>query len=179
MTAKFAKPLVAVTAMSLALAAPASAQIAKFHFIAPAVPGLVKLDQINSTENALAEFVGATSSMSKEGAASLEEMRSAEDISATASQEIDSGANGNDGPGRGQENAGVSTGGNDDGGRTNLPKPVSRPEVVAAADDDRAAFPVTGRPTTERQVIVRTRTKSPRGGSKIKAGSMWSVGQFR
>ncbi|MCO6382630.1 MAG: hypothetical protein JXQ91_00320 [Vannielia sp.] len=166
MTVKFVMPLGAVAAMSMALVAPASAQIAKFHVMAPAIPGLVQLDRISSADEAQSDFVGSTASMDEGKSASQQQMRDSEDVVAGRNEGIS--------PNEGGDDSVLDTlfGGV-------YQKPPARPEgpQMAAIDAEPAA--IASRPETGRQVIVRTRTKSPRGGSKIKTGSLWSVGEFR
>ncbi|SIN84752.1 hypothetical protein [Vannielia litorea] len=172
MTVKFVKPMMAAAAVSMVLVAPASAQIAKFHVMAPAIPGLSKLDRISSSDDAASEFLGSTGDMAKETSASLSEMRESEEIVAREDQQIDDSTRQDD---RVADRApSDSNGGGNDGER--ITPPLPRPDLLAAAD---LGTTVTTRPETGKQVIVRTRTKSPRGGSKIKTGAIWSVGEFR
>ncbi len=176
MTQKYLKPVLAVAAMSMALAAPATAQIAKFHVMTPALPGLLKADRISSPEEALSEFLGSTDRMSEEKSASLGQMREAESIVSATGQELET--SGDDGDflddrlGRNLDRG--------DSGNGVVPPPA-RPEMIAAADNAGNGLGVISRPDANRQsqVVIKTRTKGPRGGAKIKSGAVWSVGEFR
>ena len=164
------KRLMMAGALAALAASPVSAQIAKFHLTTPALPGAVTLDRIAS-DGVLGDFLGSTGEMNQERAASLEEMREAETISAAAGQEIDDDRTDDV---RGLIGGLLDLGERDDNEGT----PQDRP-VIAAVDNEEGAPSVAPRPTFDRQVIVRTRTKTPRGGSKIKTGTIWSVGEFR
>jgi len=160
------KRLMMAGALAALAASPVSAQIAKFHLTTPALPGAVTLDRIASAA-ARGVFHGSTGEMNQERAASLSEMRGSNDIVARDSQDIrDDGGN---------DLLGSTDAGTDDhDGNRGIPR--DRP-VMASAE------PVDDLPDlnteVDRQVIVRTRTKTPRGGSKIKTGTIWSVGEFR
>ncbi|MBS8227989.1 hypothetical protein [Vannielia litorea] len=173
MTQKYLKTFVALSAMTMVLAAPATAQIAKFHMMTPAMPGLTKADRIASDEEGVADFLGATTEMSEKEAASLSEMRDAESVFAGTGE--DNGRS--DGPlADSIDELFANDVRADDGGEV---RPPSRPDIFASADDFDGDIPIASRPEAGRQVVVKTRTKSPRGGSKIKPRALWSVGEFR
>lgn len=173
MPMKNAKRLAVATAVVLAAGAPATAQIAKFHLLTPALPGSVKVERISSAEDVLAGFVEKTASMAAAPSASLGQMRAAASIVAGAGQDI----------GIDESNASGSDVLSEVASR-NRPmgqEPMPRPEwpVLASASEQGHAPTLTSRPEMERQVIVKTRTKTPRSGAKIKKGKHWSVGVFR
>ncbi|QDC09177.1 hypothetical protein FHY55_07955 [Oceanicola sp. D3] len=174
MTVKFVKPFVAVAAMSMGLAAPATAQIAKFHVMTPTVPGMLKVDKISAGDDALADFVGSTGQMAGQKSASLGDMRAAESIIAGTGQEIE--RDDEEGTGTLEQLAQAFDGGNDN---EETPTRPSQPVAQESSNDEHHDIPIVSRPEIERPVIVRTRASSPRGGAKINSGAMWSVGQFR
>ena len=164
------KTTLVACALTAALATPGLAQIAKFHVMAPAVPsaGLIKK---TSSDDIVGAFVGNTVEMKESRAASLDEMREAAPITASASEPVD--ANGEDRLGvQTASTSRISTEVGNPGG----------PKGENAGSEEVAlgtlAMPEP-RPTFERQVIVRTRTKGTRSGSKIRTGGYWSVGEFR
>jgi len=157
-------------ALTAALATPGLAQIAKFHVLAPAVPSAGLMNKTSSDDIAGA-FVGSTVEMNEARAASLSEMRDATAITASASESLD--ANGEDR--MGVQSAPAARISAEIGG-------PGKPQGDSADHEEVAlgtlAMPEP-RPTFERQVVVPTRTKGPRGGSKIRTDGYWSVGEFR
>lgn len=170
---KNARRLAVATALAFAAGAPASAQIAKFHLLPPALPGAVKVERIAAAEDALAGFGEKSAPRAGAQAASLAQMRAATSIVAGAGQDI--------GPG---ESAASDSDVLSAIASRNRPMglaPMPRPQgpVLASAAGQSLVPTLTPRPEVGRQVIVKTRTKTPRDGNKIKKGRLWSIGVFR